>query len=1179
MADIHRGTIAGHQVVDLSNDDNIFIDGNIDDNSRATLISRNGSITISGKIDNNCNVKLIAAGDIRIGTSGSNPDEDRKIDNNCTVDAEAGGLISLGSRINNNCDVRFDARDSVRIGGRIDDNTRVMFVSRNGSITIPRQIANRCTVTLIAARDIMIGTTGSNPDEDQKIDDNCTVKAEAGGSISLGSRINNHCDVNFDGREGVKIGAEIDDNSKVIFKSGGGISIGDQIDNNSVVELRAVDDVTIGSKIDNNCNVTIDSLRGGITIAGKIDDNTTVVLGAASDIQIGTTGGWDDRKINNRCHVYARSGGRITVGDKLGDDCVIEFRACGAIKIGSVVERGCHAFFETHEGNAINVRKIRDNNTHVTFWGGNLIEEESRHETPVVLNRRWVEAPLFCAGAEVGGEWWQNWSWKYGYVAQEKNIPETLEQLVTFIRDLDPKARTKAVGGAWSFTDASLPFDTEAAVDNVSMEKRGIGGKQPVRRLFEGAPGHVRNVAYDHQPNTVVRDREASTDWSQSRLTNIVKSGFHLPGAPQNRSIIDTRRLASSLRAGFSAIASSFVRDQVATAGRHFFHVEAGITMADLYILLDHQKPRLAIQATGGSRGATLAGTLSTATHGGEFNFPLLIDRVKAIHMVGPGGEEWWIEGSEAIADFAALSAVYPNIDAGHFIAGDWTHVECGETYTAQDVLRAVTVSMGTIGVIYSVVLEVVPAYGIQQRAKRIGNWSGILLPAADVTEAQLRGRDAAANRRLLEYILDGDRNGSGIPRAENIYVDLALNPITREAWVTNRRVTPRIPRESKELDMSMGTYEKSFSRELTNHSAGIFGLVNNEMFARVMDFLNYGRSVGDIENDIEQIGRLLTFLMSRPSLFSTLLSTVNAQMVLNEEYRGEESRKRLFMGDILTGLLNVLKGTVVQDVSDITGPSSKVGATGFTDEGLPGKALEIALPPETAFSFLQALLDRLARPGSPALIGYIAVRVVPQTQTLMGMQQFGEFSVMIEPVAVRTPESIKLIQGIMDELAGWNARHFDGGMLHWGLENDSLTREGFENSAVTRPYRAGLPSKLVVFKAIKKMLQGYHPPVFDNWFVKRLGLNDYVCEMREVTHTQKRGRNIIGLCNPGEPWSPVSEMQAVRDIRSRGIRYFVNTTGVPVSVNVMDGGESGHFLQTTSDGVASNNLISLPDC
>ena len=90
--------------------------------------------------------------------------------------------------------------------------------------------------------------------------------------------------------------------------------------------------------------------------------------------------------------------------------------------------------------------------------------------------------------------------------------------------------------------------------------------------------------------------------------------------------------------------------------------------MADLQQLLDHQLPRMAIQASGGSPGATLAGTLSTATHGGEWQWPLLVDRVKAVHLVAPGGVEWWIEGDEPIADpaHAADALPEPGPDARH---------------------------------------------------------------------------------------------------------------------------------------------------------------------------------------------------------------------------------------------------------------------------------------------------------------------------------------------------------------------------------------------------------------------------------------------------------------------------------------------------------------------------------
>jgi hypothetical protein len=59
------------------------------------------------------------------------------------------------------------------------------------------------------------------------------------------------------------------------------------------------------------------------------------------------------------------------------------------------------------------------------------------------------------------------------------------------------------------------------------------------------------------------------------------------------------------------------------------FDVEAETTMEDLNQLLDHQSPRLALQASGGSVGATLAGVMASATHGAEFQWPLLIGQVR----------------------------------------------------------------------------------------------------------------------------------------------------------------------------------------------------------------------------------------------------------------------------------------------------------------------------------------------------------------------------------------------------------------------------------------------------------------------------------------------------------------------------------------------------------------------
>jgi hypothetical protein len=1069
--------------------------------------------------------------------------------------------------------------DNIIVNGKIDDNCKVTLVSRNGSITIKNKIDNNCIVTLRAAGDVSIGTEGDSGD--RKIDNNCTVSVEAGGAIQLGHFINNHCSVSFTAGGSVSIGNKIDDNSNVVIDSGSMVSIGDVINNHCQVEVRAVDDVSIGQKIDDNSNVTIDTLRGAISIQKKIDNHCTVYLTAAKDIRIGISGAADNRYINNACHVYATSGREIVLGDKIGDQCLAEFRACNGISIGGVVERGCRVFLETSTS-PINVRKIRDDNTELTYWGGALNEAEPRHESPTVRNEKWSDAPMFCSDSpEVTGEWWQDWGWKYGYVAERRYLPNTLEELVSTIGALGRDDKTKAVGGGWSFTDASLPFDTLQEVDSVSIEKRGIGGKQNVHNLLEGAPSSYITFNFDHQPTTVLRDRAASTTWNPLSLTNEVVSGFNLPGAMKNRSIVDTRRLASSLHETFSTIASTHVKAET-RKGRHFFHVEAGITIADLNVLLDHQRPRLAIEASGGSPGATLAGTLSSATHGGEFRWTLLVDRVKAIHLVGPGGQEWWIEGKEPIADFAKLSTVYPNITAKHFIGGEWRNDQCLKGLTPQDVLKAVAVSMGVVGVIYSVVLEVVPAYGIRQKAKRIEHWDD-LLSAADVTVAQLRDLDDAANRRLLEHLLNGEANGTGIAREDNVYVDLAINPIDLKCWIINRQRTEAIPRASKALDLSIARYEESFRRELNNFESGIFGAVHNEMVARLMDFLNYGRSLSDVVNDISQIARLLSFVLKTPPLLATVLSVVNAQTTLNERFRTEESRMRDFLGGVLTGLLNVLMGTVVKDVSDITDLSFKVGAIGWSDEGTPGKGFEISLPPGLAFSFLQsAIIDPISFPprATPPIAGYISIRICPQTETLMGMQQFAEQSVMIEIVGARTPESLDLFKRLQQNLFDFNRDHGAGGMLHWGLENDLLDRDKLEQMAVNRPLRSGSSlTKLEAFKAIKAFFVGNHAPVFDNYFVKRLGLDDYHCEMREVKATRKVGGRMVALCNESEPeWSPVSEEQAIRQIESLQIRYFVASGRERAFLKVVHTSH-GPYLRSARDDTTADNLLSLPDC
>ena len=96
---------------------------------------------------------------------------------------------------------------------------------------------------------------------------------------------------------------------------------------------------------------------------------------------------------------------------------------------------------------------------------------------------------------------------------------------------------------------------------------------------------------------------------------------------------------------------------------KRLVHFEAGIRILDLCEALDKQN--LAMPTLGGSNGQSLAGAISTSTHGGEWNQPPFPDVVRAVHLVTEGGRELWIESArnpvtKADSDSVALRAVLP---------------------------------------------------------------------------------------------------------------------------------------------------------------------------------------------------------------------------------------------------------------------------------------------------------------------------------------------------------------------------------------------------------------------------------------------------------------------------------------------------------------------------------------
>jgi FAD binding domain/Ig-like domain from next to BRCA1 gene/PASTA domain len=129
------------------------------------------------------------------------------------------------------------------------------------------------------------------------------------------------------------------------------------------------------------------------------------------------------------------------------------------------------------------------------------------------------------------------------------------------------------------------------------------------------------------------------------------------------------------------------------------FHVEAGIQIDDLSAALD--RLGLALETMGGASGQSLAGAISTGTHGGDKFLPPLADSVLALHLVGVGGTQHWIEPSDGITDPVLLRQhVVPDVEPQNIVYDDATFNAC-------------LVSLGCMGIIYAVVLRVRDRYDL----------------------------------------------------------------------------------------------------------------------------------------------------------------------------------------------------------------------------------------------------------------------------------------------------------------------------------------------------------------------------------------------------------------------------------------------------------------------------------
>lgn len=263
----------------------------------------------------------------------------------------------------------------------------------------------------------------------------------------------------------------------------------------------------------------------------------------------------------------------------------------------------------------------------------------------------------------------------------------------------------------------------------------------------------------------------------------------------------------------------------------------------------------LGFKNLGGFDYQTIVGATSTSTHGSGLSLPPFPDLIRSLQLVTTGGRVLQIEPADGITDAAKFAARHGN---------DMTLVQ------DDDHFWAAVVSLGCMGVIYSMTMAVMPAYLLSER-RVVTSW-------------------ASVKQRLAAGMLDQHR-----------HVEVVINPFSGLCLLTWRDIAPmgskRTPvpalRELSEHIMFSKGGQKALLDFLNHNPKGTPGLIDGGLRAmintrpRVSDsYLIY--NVGAI-NDAKVISAEYAFSMQGDDHIGgvdALIDVIRANAAAGEGYQ-----------------------------------------------------------------------------------------------------------------------------------------------------------------------------------------------------------------------------------------------------------------------------------------------------
>lgn len=262
--------------------------------------------------------------------------------------------------------------------------------------------------------------------------------------------------------------------------------------------------------------------------------------------------------------------------------------------------------------------------------------------------------------------------------------PTSLDEVRTAIRFLESKQRRV---GAKSTGCSYHNLTTPRAADSAVIETYSILNGYWPGDLGDDAQYDARIAA---QADSVTADREALRPFWSSQIRSVLPR---------------------------SAVRQYEQKTAIGTmppVDDRLVYVAAGTKIGDLERVLHNND--LALFTRGAAGHQSLAGAISTGTHGATMHLPPTSDMVRAIHLIGPGGIAWWVEPSDHMRITNAAFNPPTAISRLHISEGQDS---CTRVVYDNDLFDSLLVSMGAAGVIVGYVVECVPKHAMTRQVLR----------------------------------------------------------------------------------------------------------------------------------------------------------------------------------------------------------------------------------------------------------------------------------------------------------------------------------------------------------------------------------------------------------------------------------------------------------------------------